>query len=160
MTIEPAGARAATSDPTGAAAADDPTRPDPASPGPGGADDLVRAALRQLAALPGTPIAGHVAVFEEVHGLLAETLAGLDDDAGGSGARPSGDRRAGSDAGEPRPMPAPGAVGRPGGPGSPGMTVSTGSAGSPGAVGRPGPVGSGGRPRPGPPSGPGGYGPR
>ncbi|MBX6390563.1 MAG: hypothetical protein IRZ08_16480 [Frankia sp.] len=55
------------------------TEPEPGPAGHAGPDDAgVRAAAERLAALPGLPVADHVAVFEDVHRLLAGTLAGLD----------------------------------------------------------------------------------
>lgn len=41
-------------------------------------DARVDAALAVLGALPGTPVAGHVAVFERVHRGLQEILADTD----------------------------------------------------------------------------------
>ncbi|HEU0129390.1 MAG TPA: hypothetical protein VFQ85_00180 [Mycobacteriales bacterium] len=38
---------------------------------------VVRAARERLTALDGTPVAGHVAVYDEVHDVLQGTLAGL-----------------------------------------------------------------------------------
>ena len=37
----------------------------------------VDAARERLAETEGTPVAGHVAVYDEVHGVLQGTLAGL-----------------------------------------------------------------------------------
>jgi hypothetical protein len=37
----------------------------------------VEAARARLAETDGTPVAGHVAVYDEVHGVLQGTLAGL-----------------------------------------------------------------------------------
>ena len=37
----------------------------------------VAAARARLAEVDGTPVAGHVAVYDEVHGVLQGTLAGL-----------------------------------------------------------------------------------
>ena len=36
-------------------------------------------ARERLESLPGTPVAGHVPVFDEVHDVLQATLAGLDE---------------------------------------------------------------------------------
>jgi hypothetical protein len=38
-------------------------------------DERVDAALSALAALPGTPVTGHVEIFEQVHRSLQEVLA-------------------------------------------------------------------------------------
>jgi hypothetical protein len=38
---------------------------------------VVRTARERLATLDGTPVAGHVAVYDEVHDVLQGTLAGL-----------------------------------------------------------------------------------
>ena len=49
-------------------------------------DDATVAAVRaveeassRLETLPGTPVVGHVPVFDEVHDVLQSTLAGLDE---------------------------------------------------------------------------------
>ncbi len=48
---------------------------------PGTAESVSRvdAARQRLTALDGTPVAGHVPVFDEVHDVLQSTLAGLDE---------------------------------------------------------------------------------
>ncbi|OHV65966.1 hypothetical protein [Pseudofrankia sp. BMG5.36] len=113
----------------------DPAPPDETVAGRAG-DEGVRAASAGLAALPGLPVAEHVAVFEEVNRLLVGTLAELDasedaEQGGAASARPGGPARPGEPA---RPGPA-GAPGRPGGQ----------PRAIPGGLPRPGP------PRPGPP---------
>ncbi|HVF20320.1 MAG TPA: hypothetical protein VNA14_08755 [Mycobacteriales bacterium] len=45
----------------------------------GAAIRAVSDARGRLDALPGTPVGGHVPVFDEVHDVLQSTLAGLDE---------------------------------------------------------------------------------
>lgn len=73
---EPADAAA----PTDAASPADTAEPDfevPAPPETG--DDRVDATLTELAGIAGRPPAEHVAVYEEVHRRLQDTLADLDE---------------------------------------------------------------------------------
>jgi hypothetical protein len=61
----------------------DPSAPDPTPAAPGAAEAAapavaaVDAARARLGETDGTPVAGHVAVYDEVHGVLQGTLAGL-----------------------------------------------------------------------------------
>ncbi|WP_344235265.1 hypothetical protein [Actinocorallia libanotica] len=48
-------------------------------------DERVDAVLAALGALPGTPVAGHVAVFERVHLGLQEVLADAESARGATG---------------------------------------------------------------------------
>lgn len=54
--------------------------PEPPVPAPPtAAPPHVRAALARLETLQDAPVAGHVAIFDEVHRLLQDALATLDD---------------------------------------------------------------------------------
>jgi hypothetical protein len=51
----------------------------PAEPVDGGVERAVRAAGEQLAAVEGAPAAAHVATYDEVHAVLQDALADLDE---------------------------------------------------------------------------------
>jgi hypothetical protein len=106
-------------------------------------DSGVRAASARLDELPGLPVAEHVAVFEEVHRMLAGILAELDAADGAEGSGPGGVVSAGA---------------RPPGPARPGQPPRPGVPGQPAGRSWPG-AAPGGGPRPGPPL-PGLGGPR
>ena len=55
-----------------------PGAPGPGVPGPGATVSVATVAAERLANLAGLPVAEHVAVFDEVHRLLQDALATLD----------------------------------------------------------------------------------
>ena len=69
--------------PTGDTAADldpgDADTPEGGEIARAGDEPLVAATRRRLAELDGTPVASHVAVYDELHGSLQGALAGLDE---------------------------------------------------------------------------------
>jgi hypothetical protein len=70
-------------DPPEGGARPDQAEPAQAAPPPTG-DERVDRAIAGLSRLPGTPVDGHVAVLEEVHGRLRDILGELADPPGAS----------------------------------------------------------------------------